>query len=139
MGKARSNTSLGVRGSQSQAGMWKCKPMPMPGHTAQVGFLLPLELMQVFRCFPGWLVLESRRFVFCWQPTLACSLRYNLKLIMLPSHLCGQPGSKGRSSGSSEIYFKRQHFPLNSSISLPFPPDAVAFYFAYIISRTSKV
>lgn len=85
--------------------------------------LLPLKWMQVLVVFLAGLCWKGSRFDFCWQPLFSCSLRCNLKLIMLPLHLCDRLENKGK--GLRELRVrnstqKRKHFSLNSSISLPF-------------------
>lgn len=102
--KVRNNQPLGVRGHSSVRGMemltigW--------GHLYCCFPLLALKLMQVFSCFPDRLVLESR-FVFCWQPSFLCSLRGNLKLIMLPLHPCLQLDYEGK--GLRDLRVRNSH------------------------------
>lgn len=138
MGKARSNPSVGVRAFRAQTARGNASPCRCLA-TAQVRFLLLPELLQVFRCFPGWLVLESRRFDFVGNPPYDAPWDITLNWLFCPVTYVVSQAAKERSSGNLEVYYQRQHFLLNSSISPSFPPDAAAFYFAYIISLTSRV
>lgn len=138
--KKSGTTCLLVLEVSSQLWVWKCMPTLMTGqgHLCCCFLLPPLKLMQVYSCFPGWLVLESSRFVFCWQPPFSCSLRCNLKLIMLPLHPCGQLDNKGKGLRELRNSHTNSSTFLWISLSICLSYDTVhfaeEFYFAYIIS-----